>query len=180
MHCVCSCVHLALCQLTFCHIEWIVKDHFVGSAFFDASASAFIMPTLLERATRGALHLEPNTMLGIPPTAAEQKVPTMNVAKEIKASNVSHVGATQTVENGSGSGDGSGSGVGVQGRMHGSALGPEWATKSEILAELSEEIKCADGSLQVRTFSDRKITDHETTCYCVQQIMNLSPPTDSK
>jgi hypothetical protein len=145
---------LALCQLTFCHIEWIVKDHFVGSAFFDASASAFIMPTLLERATRGALHLEPNTMLGIPPTAADQKVPTgaLNVPKEIKASSISHLSSTPTVESDSENGisSGIGSGLGVQGRMHGSALGPEWATKSEILAELSEEVKCADGSLQVR------------------------------
>ncbi len=36
--------------LGFCDVEWIVKDEYIGSAFFDASASAFIMPTLLQRA----------------------------------------------------------------------------------------------------------------------------------
>lgn len=36
--------------LGFCDVEWIVKDKYIGSAFFDASASAFIMPTLLQRA----------------------------------------------------------------------------------------------------------------------------------
>jgi pyridine nucleotide-disulfide oxidoreductase domain-containing protein 1 len=30
-------------------VEWVVKDKFLGSAFFDASASAFIMPDLLSR-----------------------------------------------------------------------------------------------------------------------------------
>lgn len=36
-------------QLTFCDVDWVVKDKFLGSAFFDASASAFIMPDLLSR-----------------------------------------------------------------------------------------------------------------------------------
>ena len=30
-------------------MEWVIKDNFLGSAFFDASASAFIMPELLKR-----------------------------------------------------------------------------------------------------------------------------------
>ncbi len=33
-------------ELTFCNVEWIIKDDYVGSKFFDATASAFIMPTL--------------------------------------------------------------------------------------------------------------------------------------
>ncbi len=36
-------------QLTFCNVCWVVKDDFVGSKFFDATASAFIMPRLQER-----------------------------------------------------------------------------------------------------------------------------------
>ena len=38
-------------QLTFCEVDWVVKSHYLGSAFFDASASAFIMPSLLSRAS---------------------------------------------------------------------------------------------------------------------------------
>lgn len=36
-------------KLDFCDVEWIVKDDYIGSAFFDASASAFIAPFLQER-----------------------------------------------------------------------------------------------------------------------------------
>lgn len=36
-------------QLKDCHIDWIVKEDYIGSAFFDATASEFIMPTLLKR-----------------------------------------------------------------------------------------------------------------------------------
>jgi hypothetical protein len=34
--------------LKFSEIHWIVKDNYIGSAFFDATASAFILPILLE------------------------------------------------------------------------------------------------------------------------------------
>ena len=36
-------------QLTFCDVHWIVRDRYIGSAFFDASAAAFVMPVLKER-----------------------------------------------------------------------------------------------------------------------------------
>lgn len=36
-------------------MEWILKDNYVGSAFFDASASAFIMPKLNDRATKAGV-----------------------------------------------------------------------------------------------------------------------------
>ena len=38
-------------QLTFCETIWVIRDHYIGSAFFDASAAAFIMPSLLARVT---------------------------------------------------------------------------------------------------------------------------------
>lgn len=31
-------------------MDWVIKNDYIGSAFFDASASAFIMPSLLLRA----------------------------------------------------------------------------------------------------------------------------------
>jgi len=38
--------------LTFCDVVWVVKDNYIGSAFFDATASAFIAPALLARARK--------------------------------------------------------------------------------------------------------------------------------
>jgi len=55
--------------LGFCDVEWIVKDEYIGSAFFDASASAFIMPTLLQRA--GMTNTEVFST-----TASKQSTPT--------------------------------------------------------------------------------------------------------
>ena len=31
-------------------MEWVIKDKYIGSVFFDASASAFILPSLMDRA----------------------------------------------------------------------------------------------------------------------------------
>jgi hypothetical protein len=36
-------------ELTFCNVEWIIKDDYIGSKFFDATASAFIMPSINAR-----------------------------------------------------------------------------------------------------------------------------------
>lgn len=35
-------------------MDWIIKDKYIGSVFFDASASAFILPSLLERASESS------------------------------------------------------------------------------------------------------------------------------
>lgn len=39
-------------QLRLCsfNVDWVIKDDYVGNVFFDASASAFILPSLLARA----------------------------------------------------------------------------------------------------------------------------------
>jgi len=35
--------------VTHCELVWVVKDSYIGNTFFDASASAFILPQLEER-----------------------------------------------------------------------------------------------------------------------------------
>jgi hypothetical protein len=35
-------------MLTFCDVHWIVRDRYIGSAFFDASEATFVMPVLKE------------------------------------------------------------------------------------------------------------------------------------
>lgn len=49
-------------QLTFCDVHWVVRDAYVGSAFFDAAASAFIMPSLQQRATSSSSSSQPNSV----------------------------------------------------------------------------------------------------------------------
>ncbi len=44
-------------QLHMCHIDWIVRESYIGSAFFDATASEFILPTLLKRKIDESIHL---------------------------------------------------------------------------------------------------------------------------
>lgn len=39
-------------QLSWCDVTWMIKDWYIGNTFFDASVSAFLMPTLADRIRR--------------------------------------------------------------------------------------------------------------------------------
>jgi hypothetical protein len=62
--------------LKFGEIHWIVKDNYIGSAFFDATASAFILPILLENretppTDRSSHQSTPSTMNNTPFTTKD-------------------------------------------------------------------------------------------------------------
>lgn len=59
-------------------MEWVIKSDYIGSAFFDASASAFILPQLQLRAERSASGSETSAVpaSGAQASAAD-KTPTV-------------------------------------------------------------------------------------------------------
>jgi hypothetical protein len=48
-------------QLPFCETHWILRDDYVGSLFFDGTASAFIMPNLQKRMQQSAVSCSAET-----------------------------------------------------------------------------------------------------------------------
>ena len=111
---------LPLIQLTFCDIEWILKDNFLGSAFFDASASAFVMPSLQSR-------VHPQT----------ETASVMDVVQTM--TDHSYSADTSTVS--------SSAAVTVAGKHQGAALGPEWLAKSKLMDGILDSKKGHQGSL---------------------------------
>jgi hypothetical protein len=132
------------------NIVWIVRDNYLGHSFFDASASAFIMPTLAGRMK-----------------AAE------SVSEEMRCGRgggpgESGEGMLNEGSSGSSSGDGDGDGGGGA-RVVGGGVGPEWLKKSKFLQEMRngkkskridecqdqvEEEKEQQGSLQMEYAQD--------------------------
>lgn len=52
-----------------CHIDWIIREPYIGSAFFDATASEFILPRLLKRKIDESIHLiSPSSNTATTPT----------------------------------------------------------------------------------------------------------------
>lgn len=95
--------------LDFCDVIWIIKDHsYVGNTFFDATASAFMMPQLSSRF----------------PCPQPQEVSNSSGACALKKHRYDKVAP-------------------------GSALGPEWATKTALLSNLPTEVLARQGSLKM-------------------------------
>jgi hypothetical protein len=112
-----------LLQLRFCEVDWIVKDNYIGSAFFDASASAFILPSLHARAS---VEHGKDAAMAIVESGAESAAGT-----PLRQDCVSALSCAVS---------------------SGSALGPEWISKTAAKAFLQERKHLAGaGRLKVRT-----------------------------
>ena len=139
--------------LSFCQVEWIVKDAYVGSAFFDATAAAFIAPTLMER-------------IGVSSSSSSRKSGDGSISGSVKRK----IDATATTVTGAAAHTGTGIDTPVHRtgmamateatadplvltvplpsvqhhdkhkQKHGSALGPEWLSKSAIFSHLPQSL----------------------------------------
>ena len=114
--------------LSFCEIDWVIRDNYVGSAFFDASASAFIMPELLLRA---------KTAAGSGGRASSDAIMT---SEDDVINNNNNSGSSSSGSSSS-SGNSSHAGNGGSIRATGAALGPEWLKKSEFLSQIPADVK---------------------------------------
>ena len=101
-----------------------MRDSFVGSAFFDASASAFIMPELMKRVPR----IDGNDHSSVAPSSS---------------SSSSYARPTKTTPAADDDNDSSSC------RHQGAALGPEWLLKSDLIQQLPDSIKSTTGSLVI-------------------------------
>ena len=189
--------------LTFCDVVWIIRESFIGSAFFDATASAFIAPSLLERAKVSG-HTETNNSDDQSRALQSMRAPCasildasekrMRYTKQCQAStqeSFHHIGSNDTSFS-----ESNGINVNVnkqvplesstreetlnampnthsyRPRQQGSALGPEWVSKSKFLQNLSQEMQERQGSLLIH-FDDtveslREISQTPKLCFPLQ------------
>lgn len=159
-------------SLSFCDVDWVIKDSFLGSSFFDASASAFVMPGLLERisASSSLAPAAANTTLELDVTDIKRTVVAVPINNftdaifddEAIATGRSFAAATTsttaaaTVANTTTSRFAD---IAIQEnqrdlRHQGAALGPEWLTKSKLLDNLPSELKKSPGSLNIHYLQD--------------------------
>ena len=103
----------------------------MGSAFFDASASAFIMPELMDRVTRINGNDNSSTTSSSSSSSSSHVRPTKST--------------TATTSTPAAASDDDSSSC----RHQGAALGPEWLLKSDLLQQLPDSIKSATGSLVI-------------------------------
>ena len=103
-------------------MHWIIKNDYVGSAFFDASASAFILPSLIARA---------NKSQGNTNSTIRQRDSSKDSSEENSSKNESAKTSKGVVTEGYG-------------------LGPEWITQSTLKQLLAEQQQHTHGGrLQV-------------------------------
>jgi pyridine nucleotide-disulfide oxidoreductase domain-containing protein 1 len=117
-------------QLSFCDVEWILRDDFLGSSFLDVSASNFIMPDLLKR-----MH-----------TSRDEEL--MGRENETQGASTASSSGTQSAP------PPPSSPAPAVDRHQGAALGPEWLAKSKLLDSLESRIRGASGSLTIRYEQD--------------------------
>ena len=98
-------------------ITWIIKDHqYIGSTFFDSAASDFIMPSLSDR-------IVPSSPAG------QHKRPLVDYSSQERKDYTKRM---KTLE--------------VYDVHHGSALGPEWATKTDFIHKI-QSIDSSQGQI---------------------------------
>jgi pyridine nucleotide-disulfide oxidoreductase domain-containing protein 1 len=117
-------------QLTFCDVEWILRDDFLGSSFLDASASNFIMPDLLKR-----MH----------PSRGEELIGRENETQGASTASSSGTQSAQPPPS---------TPAPTLDRHQGAALGPEWLAKSKLLDSLESSVRGALGSLTIHYEQD--------------------------
>jgi pyridine nucleotide-disulfide oxidoreductase domain-containing protein 1 len=123
--------------LTFCDVNWTIKDNYIGSAFFDATASAFVAPDLIQRADA---NIPTSTNKRCIDKLSEDSESAMTGNDDDDDMNVEKSTITET-----------------EFRHHGSALGPEWISKSSLLTNIPTNIQSRKGSLNIQ-FGDEVIS----------------------
>ena len=121
-------------ELTFCDVVWIIRDSYVGTAFFDAASSAFILPSLLKRCDYNKMKSEGASI----DTKDLVNNENLFTSSDPQTSGIEHLNRTQ-----------------------GSALGPEWVGKSAIMANLPENVKSRRGNLSIE-FDDEVAFIYDT------------------
>lgn len=113
-------------------VHWVVREQYIGAAFFDESASAFIMPQLLAR--------HPNQLQTPNNTKSKnmQRCVPESVAP-VSSTAANSAGATT---------------------LPGSGLGPAWLTKAKFHSQLSPDLQSRQGYLQVCAFVDNDAYIH--------------------
>lgn len=118
-------------QLKFMDVHWIVRESYIGAAFFDESASDFIMPQLRCRAKGAMDHgtifssevgCSASVVSGDPSSTEKGDTATLSTSTSAAA-------ATTVVA--------------------GCGLGPAWLTKTKFHDQLPEELRHRKGYLQV-------------------------------
>lgn len=151
-----------LVQLTFCDVDWVIKNDYIGSAFFDASASAFIMPSLLLRANQEAtVQSSSNNVrdtkeaIGGGGSRIGGDLHTQHMRNQYThtSSDIDRVvdGNAGTAENSGGDSVPTATGYG---------LGPEWIAKSNMQSFLKHQDSNNTGTLAVR------VMQVHWQCYC--------------
>ena len=121
--------------LTFCEVSWVIKDSYVGSAFFDATASAFVVPDLLQRsAEAGGVNSSSSRDSG-----EDEDGLKGGMKRTIDAVLLADYSNTND----------SSSSKAEAPRVQGSALGPEWIHKSALMSHLPKHVQSREGSLSI-------------------------------
>lgn len=103
--------------MRFCDISWIIRDHYLGNTFFDASASAFIMPNLLKE------HV------------AHSQIPSQEISSQFinEDNNNNNITQSKTIEQSPPNTTSSTS------SSFGVALGPEWIQKTNLRGKIQHQ-----------------------------------------
>ena len=123
--------------LTCCQLSWIVKDAFIGSAFLDATASVFLMPSLHMRLDAARDRQGDGSMHVVPAPLVVPSSPCLSLASSIQICNdgMRSREAPLTIH------ESSAAAAAAAAVPHGLgfALGPEWISKSDFLKRLAAE-----------------------------------------
>jgi hypothetical protein len=134
----------------------IIKDQYIGSSFFDASVSAFMMPSLLQRA---GINNSNNETTGSRSGSCTNYNIDMNLSNSNNSNidNNSNIKITSNNINNnytynSNNNSNSDSNIKInskQNNITGAALGPDWLKNSNILNQLEDSIKENAANLSV-------------------------------
>eukprot|EP01033_Poteriospumella_lacustris_P017331 gene17331-12388_t len=122
-------------ELKFMDVHWVVRENYIGAAFFDESASDFIMPQLRRRAKD---HMDNGPSSGEAGDGRAPSVPlTAGRPSPMEKSAPSSAAATATAT------------ATAATTVAGCGLGPAWLTKTKFHDQLPEELRHRRGYLQI-------------------------------
>jgi hypothetical protein len=112
-------------------VTWVLRAHYIGNTFFDAGASAFIAPGLVERAHAGkARPSAEEEEEGQEQGAAPHEYYKVKDIRTIHGSQRAEDATPEAVHAPHGDGNDDHAGGDTEERVTGGALGPEWVTKT--------------------------------------------------
>eukprot|EP01033_Poteriospumella_lacustris_P014226 gene14227-10169_t len=127
-------------ELKFMDVHWVVRENYIGAAFFDESASDFIMPQLRRRAKD---HMDNGPSSGEAGDGRAPSVPlTAGRPSPMEKSAPSSAAATATAT------------ATAATTVAGCGLGPAWLTKTKFHDQLPEELRHRRGYLQMHFESE--------------------------